>query len=291
MRDHVGDGVGHNVLLAKLALVDVQLLGKQADHDAHKRGRDHPAPPRAAAPAQVNQRVADKADQAARHRAVHRRQQTEHRILQADVRIRNAAGDRHKAAEHKEQRRADGHSHNRLDRIFVVHDDFLLRILLSTRKTGEMPITVLYCSPFLSKRKDFSRISLSSSFSRKRRVKTLCFRLSAARRFSASVVRSIRLSPSANVSVSSRFITLAIRHCRSHMEKRAPVHRDAPANRRKIRRQPLTAPAVTPSMNCLCARKNTTSDGMMEIRETAITRFHAKPLSASMLMRTNSVAG
>ena len=44
-------------------------------------------------------------------------------------------------------------------------------------------------------------------------------------------------------------------------------------------------------MNCLCARKNTTSDGMMEIRETAMTRFQAKPVSASMLMRTNSVAG
>ena len=55
--------------------------------------------------------------------------------------------------------------------------------------------------------------------------------------------------------------------------------------------QPLTAPAVTPSMNWLCAMKNTTRLGRMEIRETAITRFHAKPVSASMLMRTNSVAG
>ena len=55
--------------------------------------------------------------------------------------------------------------------------------------------------------------------------------------------------------------------------------------------QPLTAPAVTPSMNWLCARKNTIKDGRIEISETAITRFHAKPVSASMLMRTNSVAG
>ena len=73
-------------------------------------------------------------------------------------------------------------------------------------------------------------------------------------------------------------------------KKRAPVHRGAPKEEEK-RNQPLTAPAVTPSMNCLCARKNTTSDGIMEIRETAMTRFHAKPVSASMLMRTNSVAG
>ena len=73
-------------------------------------------------------------------------------------------------------------------------------------------------------------------------------------------------------------------------KKRAPVRRGAPKEEEK-RNQPLTAPAVTPSMNCLCARKNTTSDGIMEIRETAMTRFHAKPVSASMLMRTNSVAG
>lgn len=73
-------------------------------------------------------------------------------------------------------------------------------------------------------------------------------------------------------------------------KKRAPVRRGALKEEEK-RNQPLTAPAVTPSMNCLCARKNTTSDGMMEIRETAMTRFHAKPVSASMLMRTNSVAG
>ncbi len=56
-------------------------------------------------------------------------------------------------------------------------------------------------------------------------------------------------------------------------------------------RQPFTAPAVTPSMNCFCARKNTTSEGMMEMSDTAITRFQAKPVSASMDMRTNSVAG
>ena len=55
--------------------------------------------------------------------------------------------------------------------------------------------------------------------------------------------------------------------------------------------QPLTAPAVTPSMNWLWARTNTTRDGRMEISETAMTRFQEKPVSASMLMRTNSVAG
>ena len=44
-------------------------------------------------------------------------------------------------------------------------------------------------------------------------------------------------------------------------------------------------------MNWLWARKNTTRDGRMEISETAMTRFQEKPVSASMLMRTNSVAG
>ena len=78
---------------------------------------------------------------------------------------------------------------------------------------------------------------------------------------------------------------------------RAPSARRMPLAHREASRvwaqptQPLTAPAVTPSMNWLCARKNTIRDGRIEISETAITRFHAKPVSASMLMRTNSVAG
>ena len=70
-------------------------------------------------------------------------------------------------------------------------------------------------------------------------------------------------------------------------KRKTPIPEDG----RREYDQPLTAPAVTPSMNWLCARKKTIRLGMMEIRETAMTRFHAKPVSASMLMRTNSVAG
>ena len=57
------------------------------------------------------------------------------------------------------------------------------------------------------------------------------------------------------------------------------------------RTQPFTAPAVTPSMNWFWARKNTTSEGTMEMSDTAITRFQLKPVSASIDIRTNSVAG
>lgn len=47
--------------------------------------------------------MADEADQGAGHRAVHGGQQTEHRVLQADVGVGHRAGDRDKAPQNKEQ--------------------------------------------------------------------------------------------------------------------------------------------------------------------------------------------
>ena len=53
----------------------MQLFGEQAHHNADKGGGDDPAPPRDAAPGQVDQSMADEADQAAGNRAVHSGQQ------------------------------------------------------------------------------------------------------------------------------------------------------------------------------------------------------------------------
>lgn len=49
--------------------------------------------------------------------------------------------------------------------------------------------------------------------------------------------------------------------------------------------QPLTPPAAIPSIKESCAKKNTISDGMMEIRDMARIRFHWKPVSPSMDIR------
>ena len=51
--------------------------------------------------------MADEADQAAGHRAVHGSQQTEHRVLQTDVGVGHRAGDSDKAPQNKEQGCAD----------------------------------------------------------------------------------------------------------------------------------------------------------------------------------------
>ncbi len=59
--------------------------------------------------------MADEADQAAGHRAVHGRQQAQHGVLQADVGVGHRAGDRHKAAQNKEQSCADANGNEGFD--------------------------------------------------------------------------------------------------------------------------------------------------------------------------------
>ena len=104
----------------------MQLFGEQAHHNADKSGGDDPTPPWDAAPGQVDQSMADEADQAAGNRAVHSGQQGQHCILQADVGVRHRAGDCHKTPQHKEQCCADTNGDNGLDAIVVFHNSALL---------------------------------------------------------------------------------------------------------------------------------------------------------------------
>ncbi len=53
MGHDIGQRKESHLLLAELAFLQVQLLGEQAHHNAHKGGGDDPAPPGAAAPGQV----------------------------------------------------------------------------------------------------------------------------------------------------------------------------------------------------------------------------------------------
>ena len=104
----------------------MQLFGEQAHHNADKSGGDDPAPPWDAAPGQVDQSMADEADQAAGNRAVHSGQQGQHCILQADVGVGHRAGDCHKTPQHKEQCCADTNGDKGLDAIVVFHNSALL---------------------------------------------------------------------------------------------------------------------------------------------------------------------
>ena len=79
MSHDIGQRKESHLLLAELAFLQVQLLGEQAHHNTHKGGGDDPAPPGAAAPGQVDEGVADEADQAADHGAVHGSQQGQRR--------------------------------------------------------------------------------------------------------------------------------------------------------------------------------------------------------------------
>ena len=124
----IGDGEGGDLTLVEVALLHIQLLGKQADDHAGESGGDDPAPPRNAAPRQVDEGMADEADQGAGHRAVHGGQQTEHRVLQADVGVGHRAGDSDKAPQNKEQGCADADGNDGFD-IRVFHDSALLLIL------------------------------------------------------------------------------------------------------------------------------------------------------------------
>ena len=126
MGHDIGDGEGGDLTLVEVALLHIQLLGKQADDHAGEGGGDDPAPPRDAAPGQVDEGMADEADQGAGHRAVHGGQQTEHRVLQADVGVGHRAGDCHKTPQHKEQCCADTNGDKGLDAIVVFHNSALL---------------------------------------------------------------------------------------------------------------------------------------------------------------------
>ena len=72
--------------------------------------------------------MADKANQAAGHRAVHGSQQAQHGILQADVGVGHRAGDGHKAAQDKEQSCADTNGNEGFD-VVVFHDSTLPNLL------------------------------------------------------------------------------------------------------------------------------------------------------------------
>ena len=73
-----------------------------------------------AAPGQVDEGVADEADQAAGHGAVHGSQQGQNGVLQADVGVGHRAGNGHKTPQNKEQCRADTDSDNGLDAAVVI---------------------------------------------------------------------------------------------------------------------------------------------------------------------------
>ena len=124
MGNDVGNGVGDDLAFIEVAFLQIQLLGEQADHHAGEGRGDDPAPPRDAAPGQVDQRMADEADQAAGHGAVHGSQQAQHGILQADVGVGDRAGDGHKAAQDKEQGSTDADGDNGFHREFF-HDFYL----------------------------------------------------------------------------------------------------------------------------------------------------------------------
>ena len=65
--------------------------------------------------------MADETDQTAGDRAVHRGQQSQNGILQADVGVGHRAGDGHKAAQNKEQGCADADCNHCLDAVVILH--------------------------------------------------------------------------------------------------------------------------------------------------------------------------
>ena len=126
MRNKVCNGKHGKLGLVEVALLHIQLLGKQANNNAREGRGDDPAPPRNATPGQVNQGMADEADQSAGYRTVHGCQQAQNGVLQADVGVGHRAGNRHKTAQNKEESCADANCNEGFDVVIVFHDSALL---------------------------------------------------------------------------------------------------------------------------------------------------------------------
>lgn len=125
--------MGHDVAMAKVATLRLlkspsctfSFLANRPTTTPVKAEAMTPAPPRDAAPGQVDEGMADEADQGAGHGAVHGGQQTEHRVLQADVGVGHRAGDSDKAPQNKEQGCADADGNEGFTvRVFMIPHSF-----------------------------------------------------------------------------------------------------------------------------------------------------------------------
>jgi hypothetical protein len=80
-RDELREVEGQNALLAELAVLQLEAAAAQADQQAEAAGGDDPAPPDAPAVAEVDERVADEADQQTGDGAEHSRHKGEQAVL------------------------------------------------------------------------------------------------------------------------------------------------------------------------------------------------------------------
>ena len=118
-RDDVGpdlEQVEHkNVFLPEFTVCKPNAFRNQPHQEPKaggRDGRDNPAPPDAPAVAEVNQRMADQADQQPGYGAEKCSHKCEQAVLAGDIGVGNRARDCHKAAQYKEECRTDADRHN-----------------------------------------------------------------------------------------------------------------------------------------------------------------------------------
>jgi len=109
--DYVGDDLGQveaqDLLLAEDALGELDLLCGKADQQTENAGGDDPAPPHTPAVAEVDESVADEADEGAGNRSEQDCHEGQKAVLGGDIGVGDGAGDCDEAAQNEEQGGAD----------------------------------------------------------------------------------------------------------------------------------------------------------------------------------------
>ena len=103
-------------LLADLVFLDFQQLCTETCQQTEGCGSQNPAPPHAPAEAEVNEGMADEANECTGQRAVNNCHKCQQTVLDGDVGICNRAGDGNKTTQHEEQGGTDADGNDGLNR-------------------------------------------------------------------------------------------------------------------------------------------------------------------------------